>query len=201
MKKILSLLLVALVSVALYGQKSRIESGSLDFMKAKPPVVLSFTYEGTKVGKMTETDYIDKKVKEKNSRYSGEGDEWKEQYMHTKTTVNEGHFRQLFGVIMKSKGVTVTGNPDEANYEIRVNVDFLEPGFNAGGFVSKAASMNVTCRFYDKASGEEVAAVEITNASTDSDVDDDYSVGLKLKECYGKCGKSLAQIIVAQAKL
>jgi hypothetical protein len=200
MKKMIGLLVVALFSVALYGQKTKVESGSLDFMKAKPVLNFVFSYDNTNVGKMSEADYIIKKVTEKNSKHLGEGDEWREQYMHTKKNVNEKHLIHLFGIILKSKGVVLTENPDESAIEVHVNVDFLEPGFNAGGFVSKAASMNVTCRFLERATGNEMARVLISNASTDSDVNDNYSVGLKLKECYGKCGKELASLVIEHMK-
>ena len=193
--------MVTLFSVALHGQKTKLESGSLDFMKSKPVVNIAFSYDNTSIGKMAETDYINKKVTEKNNKYTGEGDEWREQYLNTKTNINEKQLKNLFGIIMKSKGIYLTENADEAAFQIRVNVDYLEPGFNAGGFVSKAASMNVTCRFIEKVSGNEMARVIITNISTDSDVDDNYSVGLKLKDCYGKCGKELAQIVISRAKL
>lgn len=121
--------------------------------------------------------------------------------MHTKSNVNEVYFKHLFGIITKSKGLVIADKQEDATVTIIVNVDFMEPGFNAGGFVSKAASMNVTCRFIEKETGNEAARVIITNASTDSDVNDNYSVGLKLKDCYGKCGKELAQIVIGQAKL
>lgn len=201
MKKFLGLLVVALFSIALYGQKTKLESGSLEFMKTKPAVAISFTYDNTIVGKMTETDYITKKVTEKNTKYPGEGDEWKSQYTNTKTEINEVNLRHFFTIVGKSKGLILSENPQEAAVDIIVNVDFIEPGFNAGGFVSKAASMNVTCKFIDKATGNENARVVITNVSTDSDVRDNYSVGLKLKDCYGKCGKELAKIVIDQAKL
>lgn len=63
MKKLFGLLVVALFSVVLYGQKTKLESGSLDFMKERPVVNICFTYENTNVGKMTEVDYINKKIK------------------------------------------------------------------------------------------------------------------------------------------
>lgn len=201
MKKLFGLLVVALFSVVLYGQKTKLESGSLDFMKERPVVNICFTYENTNVGKMTEVDYINKKINEKNIKQAGEGDEWRERYMHTKSNVNEVYFKHLFGIITKSKGLVIADKQEDATVTIIVNVDFMEPGFNAGGFVSKAASMNVTCRFIEKETGNEAARVIITNASTDSDVNDNYSVGLKLKDCYGKCGKELAQIVIGQAKL
>lgn len=201
MKKLFGLLVVALFSVVLYGQKTKLESGSLDFMKERPVVNICFTYENTNVGKMTEVDYINKKINEKNIKHAGEGDEWRERYMHTKSNVNEVYFKHLFGIITKSKGLVIADKQEDATVTIIVNVDFMEPGFNAGGFVSKAASMNVTCRFIEKETGNEAARVIITNASTDSDVNDNYSVGLKLKDCYGKCGKELAQIVIGQAKL
>lgn len=201
MKKLFGLLVVALFSVVLYGQKTKLESGSLDFMKERPVVNICFTYENTNVGKMTEVDYINKKINEKNIKHAGEGDEWREKYMHTKSNVNEVYFKHLFGIITKSKGLVIADKQEDATVTIIVNVDFMEPGFNAGGFVSKAASMNVTCRFIEKETGNEAARVIITNASTDSDVNDNYSVGLKLKDCYGKCGKELAQIVIGQAKL
>lgn len=201
MKKLFGLLVVALFSVGLYGQKTKLESGSLDFMKERPVVNICFTYENANVGKMTEVDYINKKINEKNIKHAGEGDEWRERYMHTKSNVNEVYFKHLFGIITKSKGLVIADKQEDATVIIIVNVDFMEPGFNAGGFVSKAASMNVTCRFIEKETGNEAARVLITNASTDSDVNDNYSVGLKLKDCYGKCGKELAQIVIGQAKL
>lgn len=199
MKKLIGLLLVTIISVALYGQKTKLVSGSLGFMKDKPAVYITFTYDNTNVGKMTELDYVNKKVIEKNNKKAGEGDEWRELYMHTKTNVNEVYFKHLFGIITKSKGLVIAGKPEDALVNIIVNVDFLEPGFNAGGFVSKAASVNVTCRFIDQTTGQEVAMVTIINASTDSDVNDNYSVGSKLKECYGKSGKELAQMIIKNA--
>ena len=54
----------------------QLTSGQLDSLKNAKIVNIEFKNDTTKVGKMTENDYINLKVKELNEKESGKGDEW-----------------------------------------------------------------------------------------------------------------------------
>ncbi len=54
----------------------QLTSGQLDSLKNAKIVNIEFKNDTTKVGKMSENDYINLKVKELNEKESGKGDEW-----------------------------------------------------------------------------------------------------------------------------
>ena len=87
-----------------------------------------------------------------------------------------------------------------AEYRIEVNTDFTEPGFNVG-VVRKNAAIDLTCKVYNIATGEEVAVIKIKKSSANDFLGTDFDTGYRIQECYAKAGRELAKFFIKKAKL
>ncbi len=77
MKKIIILLLM-IVSVASYAQRSKIVQGSLKPLKGEKAMRIEFTYDNMTVStkNVAEAAYIAEKKAEYNKKEAGKGDKW-----------------------------------------------------------------------------------------------------------------------------
>lgn len=76
MKKVL-ITLVVLFSILTfsYSQSVVLTSGSIDFVKEAPVLQFTFSYNEMLVGKLTESEYVNKKITDYNEKEAGKGDE------------------------------------------------------------------------------------------------------------------------------
>ncbi|MEG2528427.1 MAG: hypothetical protein RSA94_06450, partial [Mucinivorans sp.] len=74
MKKLFTLLLLCCVTSFATAQSIVVVSGGIDFLKTERKLQFEFTYNGMLVGKMSETDYMEKKTTEYNKKEEGRGD-------------------------------------------------------------------------------------------------------------------------------
>jgi hypothetical protein len=201
MKKLLITLIVCCCSVPLFSQKITVTSGSVDFVKNQKVIQFVFTYENMIVGKMTEAEYVAKKVSDYNEKEAGRGERWNEAWIKDRETRFVPKFRELFDKYMEKYGVTAGDiNSEGAEYRIEINTDFTEPGFNVG-VVRKNAEIDLTCKVYKIATGEEIAGIKVYNASANNFWGTDFDTGYRIQECYAKAGRELAQFFIKKAKL
>ncbi|MDD2503930.1 MAG: hypothetical protein PHG58_08810 [Clostridia bacterium] len=180
------------------GQSIKRTSGSLGFLKSEKVVGITFTYENMRVGKLTEEEYVRKKMGEYNEKRMGWGDEWKEAWIRDRAERYEPKFIELFSKYIGEKGISVDNT--RADYEISVNADFIEPGFNVG-VARRNASVNLTCRFVNKSDGNEVAVVTIVDASANNFGGGDFEVGFRVQESFAKAGREFAKFLIKEGKL
>ena len=197
MKKLFVTFSVLLLCLTAGAQSIKVRSGSLAVLKGEKVVATSFTYENMKVGKLTESEYVKKKVSEYNNKKSGYGETWYENWINDRSARYEPKFNELFGKYLGEKGVNLNG---EANYMFVINADFIEPGFNVG-VARKNASIDLTCRLINKADGTEVAVVTIMDASANNFWGEDYDVGYRVQESFAKAGRELAKFIIKECRL
>lgn len=198
MKKILTSILLITFCFVANGQGFKKTSGSLGFFKSEKVVGVSFTYNDLKVGKLTETEYCRKKMGEYNEKRMGWGDEWKEAWVSDRAKRYEPKFIELFSKYIGEKGISVDNAGSK--YEIAINTDFIEPGFNVG-VARKNASVDMTCRFIEKSTGKEVAVVIISDASANNFGGGDFDVAFRIQESFAKAGRELAKYIIKEEKL
>lgn len=74
-KRITTVVLLSCFTILSYAQSIVMTSGSIDFIKAQKTIDFSFSYEEMLVGKLTEKEYVDKKVSEYNKKEEGKGDQ------------------------------------------------------------------------------------------------------------------------------
>ncbi len=190
-KTFLSLILFGCFVAFSSAQSIKVISGSLDFLKEQQVLKFEFTYDNMQVGKLTEQEYVDKKVYEKGSA-------WQKAWISDRANRFEPKFLELFDKIMKKKGIS--SGDEGAHYVFVVNTDFTEPGWNVGVMRSNA-SINLTCNVLDIASGEEVAVIAITRASANDFMGTDFDTAYRIQESYAKAGRELAKFLIKKGQL
>lgn len=198
MKKMLFMVALCIVSMGLSAQGIVLTSGSLDFLKETKIVSFEFTYEDMQVGKMTEQEYIDKKVDDYNKKEAGRGDKWFENWIGDRRGRFEPQFIELFHKYMEDYEVIV--DEEGATHKFVFNTDFTEPGFNVG-VMRRNASIDMTGVVIDIATGNQVAKFKIKNASANNFMGTDFDSGFRIQETYGKAGREFAKFLIKKAKL
>ncbi|WP_195370408.1 MULTISPECIES: hypothetical protein [Parabacteroides] len=199
MKKVL-ITLVVLFSILTfsYSQSVVLTSGSIDFVKEAPVLQFTFSYNEMLVGKLTESEYVNKKITDYNEKEAGKGDEWGKAWVNDRKERFEPKFLELFDKYMGEKGIT--SGTEGAIYVIEINTDFTEPGWNVG-VMRQNASVDLSCKVKKIDTGEQVASIKIRNASANNFWGTDFTAGYRVQETYAKAGRELAKFFIKKAKL
>lgn len=197
-KGLLLIILFLLTGILADAQNIVLTSGSLAPLKTETVLKFEFTYNEMLVGKMTEAEYVEKKVGDYNSKEAGRGDTWQSNWIADRKGRFEPKFLELFDKYMAEKKI-VSGT-EGANYVVVVNTDFTEPGFNVG-VVRRNASIDLSCKILNIESGEQVASLKIRNASANNFWGTDFDSGYRLQETYAKAGREFAKFLIKKGKL
>ncbi len=189
-KGLLLIILFLLAGILADAQNIVLTSGSLAPLKSETVLKLEFTYNEILVGKMTEAEYVEKKVGDYNSKEAGRGDTWQSNWIADRIGRFEPKFLELFDKYMAEKKI-VSGT-EGANYVVVINTDFTEPGFNVG-VVRRNASIDLSCKILNIESGEHIAANNFWGTDFDS--------GYRLQETYAKAGREFAKFLIKKGKL
>lgn len=199
MKKILTtLLLVCCMAMVSHAQSIVLTSGSLDFLKGQSVLQFTFSYNEMLVGKMTENEYVNKKVTDYNEKEPGKGDEWLEAWINDRKGRFEPKFLELFDKYMGE--VDIVSGTEGVSYVVEINTDFTEPGWNVG-VMRQNASVDLSCKVKDINTGEQVASIRIRNASANNFWGADFTSGYRVQESYAKAGRELAKFFIKKGKL
>ncbi|MDR0659783.1 MAG: hypothetical protein LBG19_03060 [Prevotellaceae bacterium] len=198
MKKTPLTIFFVLMSLAVFSQKIKVTSGSIDFLKNEKTITAEFTYEGMQVGSMRETDYVKDKIEDYNKKEKGRGYQWYQAWVNDRESRFQPKFIELFNERIGAKNGPTIG--EDGGYIMLVNTHFSEPGFNVG-VTRRNASVSMTCTFINKETEEEAASVSITNSSANSFWGTDFDTGYRLQESYAKAGRELAKFFIKQLKL
>jgi len=195
MKKNLLLMLAVLVMAQLQAQKIKVTDGNLSPFKGQDQFAISFTYDDNlKVGKMSEDEYIKKKMAEIEEDEPGRGKKWKEMWYEDRSVHFEPKFQQLLNQYVDD----AVFRPDMggAKYMRIVNTVFIEPGFNVG-VARKNASIDLEIKVVpvDNES-KTLVKIMIYGAAGHSMNYGDYDVGIRVGEAYAKAGKELGKFLV-----
>jgi hypothetical protein len=198
-KFIILFCLIALVSTG-YGQKIKLESGSLSPLKGQKSVSIQYSYEGLLVGKMSESDYIKKKVTDYNADEPGRGDTWKEAWKNDRKTRFQPKFEELFNKYLEEVGMTAKESASDAIYTIVVKTTMIEPGWNVG-VMRSPAFINVDIDVVETSNPSNVVSSVSVLKSPGADVMGyDFDCGVRISEAYAKLGKAFAKFIIKNAK-
>jgi hypothetical protein len=201
MKKIVYLCLICcFYTASVCSQSIVLTAGTIDFVKKSTLIAFAFTYDEMLVGKMTESEYVDKKVGDYNKKEEGRGDAWKQSWLGDRPTRFEPKFRELFNKYLEKHAIAAAGEEDAADYRIVINTDFTEPGWNVG-VMRMNASLDLTCKVFDAAGDEQVAVIKVRNCSANNFSGTDFDAGFRIQECYAKAGRELAKFFIKKAKL
>lgn len=181
-----------------HSQSIVMTSGTIDFIKGESVLQFTFSYDEMLVGKLTESEYVNKKTTDYNEKEAGKGDEWKKAWVDDRKERFEPKFLELFDKYMGEKGIT--SGTEGANYVIEINTDFTKPGWNVG-VMRQNASVDLTCKVKKIETGEQVTSIRIRNASANNFWGTDFTSGYRVQETYAKAGRELAKFFIKKAKL
>lgn len=197
-KTITALLILSCITTLSFAQSIVLTSGSIDFIKDQKIIDFSFSYEEMLVGKLTENEYVNKKISDYNKKEEGKGEQWKEAWYGDRKERFEPKFLELFDKYMSE--VDVEAGTEGAQYRIEINTDFTEPGWNVG-VMRQNASIDLSCKVKNIETGEQVASIKIRNASANNFWGTDFTSGYRVQETYAKAGRELAKFFIKKAKL
>ncbi|MCD7900524.1 MAG: hypothetical protein LUH22_11820 [Bacteroides sp.] len=197
MKKLFLITILCYLSAAVYAQSIVLTSGSLEPLKEEKVIKFEFTYENMLVGKMTEEEYVLKKVSGYNEKDPGRGDEWREKWFADRINRFEPKFIELFDKYMEK--VEKVSGEEGANYVILLNTEFTEPGWNVG-VMRMNASIDMRGKILNIASGEQIATFVIKKASASNFMGTDFDTGFRIQETYGKAGREFAKFLIKKGK-
>jgi len=197
MKKFILFTLILFIGVIASGQSIKRSSGSLDALKGIKNIGVSFTYNNMKVGKMDEERYVQEKISDYNKKRAGSGEAWHKEWIADRSERFEPKFVELFSKYLGEKGINA--NLGTGDIIMKINVNFIEPGFNVG-VARRNASVDFTC-IITTPDGKEIASVIVKEASANSFGGNDYDVGYRVQESFAKGGRELAKFMIKDARL
>lgn len=200
------------VSVFSFGQKINFLDGNNDFdwIVGQSVIKIEYDYSNMSVGDYDkESDYVNKKVNEKNAQAEGSGDEWKKKWEGARTSMYQPKFEELFNKHLSKKGIACDSESKNATYTLKVITTFTEPGWKtmpSGPFgpavpgANRNAAVSFKYVFIETSTGNEIARFSQNKVPGKDVSGTDFDVGTRLTESYAKAGKMLAEYIAKALK-
>lgn len=198
MKNLLFVLIASFFAVSLSAQDVKLKEGSIDFLKGQREIIVKFTYdENMKIGKMTEKDYVDKKVADADKKEAGSGEKWKEEYYGNRTSIFEPKFIEFFNQHVAGVGAAIVRESAKAEYVMTVNTIFIEPGFNIG-YMEKSASVNFEITFTPENDPTKVLAKYTIMKSPGGIFGIEFDMGTRVGQAYAIAGQIFAMTLLSE---
>lgn len=188
--------LLALVAVAASAQKIKTTQGAFTALKGQSKVNVEFVYDNIMVGKMTEKEYLDKRVSEINAKEAGKGEKWKAAWNADRKSRYEPHFYEQFN---KQSGLNAGSFPD-AKYTLIVKVKRIEPGYNI--YVSrKFAEVDTDISLVETSNRSKVLGAATADRAPGRTYGfDDLDTGVRISEAFEMLGKSFGKFLAKLVK-
>lgn len=159
MKKLLVILAAAALACVANAQKFTVVEGNLDFLKDVTELQVSLTWDNTMMGEMTEAEYVDSKLPEKE-----DPEEFKRLwYEQDRATALEMLGKSFSGSLGKRSLVEVNNT---ARYKFVFNIDKIDLGFAGVGFVSRGTLIDATIRVIDTTTGGVMAVIAVDESKS-----------------------------------
>jgi hypothetical protein len=195
MKKYMLLIPGLLLFSGISVHSQDLVSGDLGFLKGQKALQIEYLYDGMTVGKMSEVDYVNKKVSEYNAKEPGKGDKWLTAWKGDREAKFQPKFEELFARYTADKGVKSGESVKDAQYVMVVKTTFTEPGFNIG-IMHQDANINIEVTFYEIANRDkELAKVVNKKIPGSTGTGYDFDTGGRIAEGYAKAGKNMGKFL------
>lgn len=188
--KYAAILALVFFTLTANAQRFKVTEGDLSALKGETSYNIEFTYNDMSVGKFEhESEYIEKKKAEYNSKEPGRGDSWAKSWISDRKMVFEPKFIDLFE---KTSDMTVKAT---AKYTIIFHTTTTEPGYNI--YISKKnAEIDAEATIVETANRSKIIAViSVKNAPGRTFSGNDFATGDRISECYAVAGKKLSKFI------
>lgn len=192
------IILALLISSSIFAQ-TQAKKGNYKFLKGESSLNIQYEYSDMTVGKnLTEEEYVNENVAERNEDEAGKGDKWKEGWISSRNDRYEPKFESLLNKSMEKTGITATEDSD-SKYTLIVKTTYTEPGFNIG-VMKKPAYVNYELTFIETETEKEVANYILEKVPGSQAMGGDFDVGSRIAESYAKSGKMLGSYIAKNLK-
>ncbi len=177
-----ALLLVCGVAKA---QSFKVVEGDLSFLKDVTELQAELTWNGTMIGEMTETEYVDSKKDNK-----ADFDEFKRRWFEEDRNFSLVALTNSFGNSLgKRSRVTLDST---ARYKFVFNVDKIDLGFAGVGLVSKGTLLWATIYVVDAQSGKTLATIKVDESKSSTQ----YDMKVTKLLAFDKLGNTTAKWLV-----
>lgn len=179
--------ILCLSSINVFSQKAHLTKGSAEPVKIEKSINILFGYDDMKVGKITEAEYVGRKVKENNADKPGKGDNWFKKWKDDRKEVYEPAFNKYF---KKTSKLDVL---PESKYTLIFHTRVFEPGFNSlveriRGYIEGQAVVVETTN-----PSNVIAVIEIDKVVSIS-LTETYTVAARLEVCYATAGSIIGKL-------
>lgn len=190
--------LLSVYSISTFAGGVKVKSGDLSALKGEKTIKITFDYTGVRVGKDSETDYVNKKVSEGNAKEPGKGDKWKQGWEGNRKTRFQPDFVELFS---KTAGKKINGSETaEAKYTLVVKVVVIEPGFNVG-VMKKPAYVNYEMDVVESANpSKSVCSMLLSKVPGSQYGGYDFDAGTRITEAFKLGGKQTGKFFLKNIK-
>lgn len=172
-----------------------LKEGGFNFLKGQSILKVEYNYDGMKVGDLTEDEYVQKKVTEKNEEEKGTGDEWLRNWKSDRTDRFQPKFEELMNKYLEGRFI-VDPESESAKYTLILKTLLTEPGWNAG-VLRSGAMIRTEAIFVETANHNNILTViEIKKSTGGKAFGYDLTVGLRIERAYANCGKTLANYLM-----
>lgn len=198
---IFAFLIIPFAQYAQFGSYKIIQkSGETSALKDQQVINLVFDYSNVKVGAYnSESEYIDKKVKEYQEKDPAKAEKWKAGWINARKERYEPKFEELFNKTMKKNNIVAKQGATDAKYTLVVKTTFIEPGFNVG-VAKKPAFVNFEYDFIENSSKAPALSLYQNNVIGSQAAGFDFDVSSRVAESYAKGGKMLGGYIAKDLK-
>lgn len=169
------------------AQSFKVVEGDLGFLKDVTELQAELTWNGTMIGKMTETEYVDSKKDDKV-----DFNEFKRLWFEDDRNVSLVALTNSFGNSLgKRSRVTIDST---ARYKFVFNIDKIDLGFAGVGLVSKGTLLWATVHVVDAQSGETLATIRVDESKSATQ----YDMKVTKILAFDKLGNTTAKWLVKQ---
>ncbi len=193
--------IVALININnVFAGKIILKSGTLSILKSQKNIRVQFDYSNMTVGKkLTEEEYVNKKMSERNEKSQGSGENWRSGWINARKDRYQPKFIELFNKQTNKQSLTILENGD-SQYTLIVKTVYTEPGFNVG-VLRERARVNFVFLLVETLNPTKVIAELSADAIPGGQtMGYDFDSSSRIAESYAKGGKMLGQFIIDEIK-
>lgn len=193
--KLLGVLL--LLSISLFAQKFKIESGDLKNLKGINEFNLTFDYSNLKVDKFeTEEKFLADKMKKREEK--GTDEDFKTSWFADRENRYEPKFIESFNKRFEKSEIKADKNLN-SKYTLDIKTIWIYPGYNVG-VMRQPAKINVTLTVFETANPTNILyKSNIEKVQGNGAAGFDYNSGYRISESYSLLAKKFAKDVIKKA--
>lgn len=197
----IAIIVAFLITTNIHATKIVLKSGNLSVLKSEKTIKVLFEYSNMTVGKkLTEEEYVNKKVSENNAKEQGTGDKWKAGWINARKERYQPKFIELFNKESAENMRTISENVSDAKYTLIVKTVYTEPGFNIG-IVRERSRVDFIFLVVETSNHANVVAELFAESVPGGQaMGYDFDAGSRITESYAKGAKMLAKFFSINIK-